>query len=82
NMLHHDYQKQSNKQDSHPNRKANRTIGPILVDFIDTIINVYRDKNNNQVNSPLPKKDIVVNLQDTKPPSQPQNLRAEFVLHK
>ena len=82
NMLRLDFQRNSNNRDSHPNRKANRTIGPILVDFIDTVITNYCEKNIKWVSSSTHKKDNIIIPQDKTPPSRPQNLESEFVFQE
>jgi hypothetical protein len=42
NMLRREYQRSSDEADSHPNARANQTIGPLLVDFVDEAVQVYR----------------------------------------
>ncbi len=41
-MLRRDYQRDLDEADSHPNAKANRTVGLLLVDFVDEAIRAYR----------------------------------------
>lgn len=41
-MLRRDYQRDPDEADSHPNAKANRTVGLLLVDFVDEAIRAYR----------------------------------------
>jgi hypothetical protein len=41
-MLRRDYQRDPDEADSHPNAMANRTIGPLFVDFVDEAVQVYR----------------------------------------
>ena len=42
NMLSAEYQLDSNKSNSHPNRLANETIGPLFVTFIDEAVQRYK----------------------------------------
>ena len=42
NMLRAEYQGDPHNADSHPNELANRTIGPLFVDFVDQAIAIYR----------------------------------------
>ena len=42
NMLRADYQRSPEEPDSHPNRLANETIGPLFVEFIDEAVQTYR----------------------------------------
>lgn len=44
NMLRPEYQRNQNNSDSHPNATANRIIGPIFVDFVNTSIKKYKEK--------------------------------------
>jgi hypothetical protein len=41
-MLRSQYQLSSASSDSHPNRLANETIGPLFVDFVDQAVQTYR----------------------------------------
>jgi len=42
NTLRTEYQPAPNSADSHPNELANRTIGPLFVDFVDQAVETYR----------------------------------------
>ena len=42
NMLREEYQRDPDKTDSHPNKLANQTIGPLFVDFVDRSIQTYK----------------------------------------
>jgi len=42
NTLRAEYQLDSQKSDSHPNRLANETIGPLFVEFIDEAMQTYK----------------------------------------
>lgn len=46
NMLHIKYQRDPDESDSHPNLDANKTIAPILADFIDKSIKIYKNGKN------------------------------------
>jgi hypothetical protein len=41
-MLRAGYQIDPDQSDSHPNRLANETIGPLFVEFIDEAVQTYR----------------------------------------
>ncbi len=42
NMLRADYQQSATEPDSHPNKLANETIGPLFVAFVDTAVQSFR----------------------------------------
>jgi hypothetical protein len=47
NTLRAEYQLDSQESDSHPNRLANETIGPLFVEFIDEAVQTYKGQTSN-----------------------------------
>jgi hypothetical protein len=45
-MLSASYQRDPKSSDSHPNRLANETIGPLFVKFIDEAVQTYKSNTN------------------------------------
>ncbi|MBN1872935.1 MAG: hypothetical protein JXA33_01790 [Anaerolineae bacterium] len=43
NMLRTAYQRNSESSDSHPNEQANQIIGPRFVDYVDEVVQTYRE---------------------------------------
>jgi hypothetical protein len=43
NTLRSEYQRDTDDPDSHPNRLANETVGPLFVEFVDQAIRSYRE---------------------------------------